>query len=394
MNNSGNINQGKTPDHLAFIPPPVLTDETANPVRTVGISKKEVYYTDSLARDVQEKAQRGTSLNTIPPPNAQSMGVSGAAGTGNLFLTPNPLVAFFINFNELSRTLRDMSIMQANISLMEMGLILDLAKGEAEQILKAAKAESKMYIAAAVASFTEGATSLISGSISFGVDWKASKQLKADKKTSVSEASQAKTDVTQPKIDNNIAKTKLNSAEANLQNSRADLDNARSTYLKDPSKENKQQVKDAKQKVTNAETDVNNANKDYRTSQRNLDKAEARYENAKRESENFDAHYLEKRQGLVQTATFKLQMFNQFINKMTDAAANLVKAGAALEKGQAEAEQKMLAAYQQTANRMLGNLDESRKANSQFIAELMRMLQQFSDQAKKSGGTITAAAAA
>lgn len=393
MTNSGNIgnrSQG-SPDSIPaepmiFIQPPKDTDAH----KTKGAQPND-YYADTQASDgmLSEKVS-GKHLNNIPPPNAQisgntqTTGVVGNAGNGNPFLAPNPLVAFFITFTELSNILRELTMAQEQINLIEMSIINDLASGEAAQILTAAEAEKNMYYASAASSFAEAGVSMGQALATTRAEKSAENQLNKQKTDLKTEVETSKTNLNTAEGELNTAKTTVKTSKQNLEKAEKNLEAAEK--LDNTKLENREKVKAARAEVQEAENNLKVADDDKREKSWKVNKAENRLETAKRDLENHDIHYIENRQRLVQSSTFKMQMWSQACSKLTDAFANVAKASLAMQKAQAEAIQKMMSSYQQTAFKVIEAI--TRKESSQMIADLFQQLRKFSDDAKKLGGSI------
>ena len=85
-----------------------------------------------------------------------------------------------MNFDELSTILMQMSNAQEKVTLLEMSIVQDLGLGEAQQILNAATAEQKMYIAQAVSDFADMGSSLVQTIGSASASYKANKELSTE----------------------------------------------------------------------------------------------------------------------------------------------------------------------------------------------------------------------
>lgn len=388
---------------------------------------RQTYYDDSVASSGTQQKEAATSttdLDSVPPPDdvnsstkststtsttsststASTTPIAGPSGGGNPFLAVNPLVAFFMDFNEIANILRQMTNAQANLAIIEMGITNDLAHGEAQQIILAAKAESKMYMAAAISSFTEAGVSLATGLGSFAAETRADSQM--------SEASAAK-------------KQNVQDAEVDTAQKKQQMEEAQNAYKAEASVPDKQaEVRSAREKVKQVEEDptsspneINKAKKNLQQKQRELEAAkqadkdnasvaakkkemertetdyeesQSRLNKAQREKQEFDAKFMETRYGLGQNRTLQIQMAGQFLSKSVDGVANLIKSIETMKKGQAEAIRALYQAYEQNALKQIDALNSAKSENSKMISELFQLLRKFSDDERKLGGSLTA----
>lgn len=379
---------------------------------------RQTYYDDSVASSgTQEKdaSTSTTSLDTMPPPDdvdhastasttsattTQSTAVAGAPGAGNPFLNANPLVAYFIDFNNIAVMLRQMTNSQAHLTVLEMGITNDMAHGEAQKILEAAHAESKMYLAAAITSFTEAGVSLATGLGSFAAERAADKQMESASQSKQTAVDDAQTNVQTRQNELTTARQNYEdtaqtpAAQKKLQEAKkaADADPENTTG----SHEKLQEARDNLEKAKLADKDnqvVRDHKNNLEKAEQNVDESQSQLKKAQRDKEEFQAKFLETRYSMSSSRTFRLQMAGEFIKKSTDGAANIVKSIETIEKGQAEAIRALYQSYQQNAQRMIDSLNSARSENSKMISELFQLLRKFSDDTRKLGGTLTAQSA-
>lgn len=359
----------------------ITMQEFTQPLKTPPVGQG--YYTDTAGTQsdkyIGEIDKLIKHLDAMPAPATmldETNDLEGPNGLKNLFLLANPLVAFFMVFTEMANTLRQMALVQAHLTIMQMDIVMDLAKCEAHQIIEAANAESKMYIASAVASFAEAGAFAAQGIATLHADRMASKQLDkegAEKNTDFKNKTQARTEAQEAYTNSGAATPK---AEKNLAEVKA---------RQPPAKE--KEVQDAEAELTDAKRE-DGKNEKISAAKKKLDEKEEDYRISKADKEKFDAHYAERKQAAIQHTIIYAQAFSQSSAKFLDGAMNIWKSQLVLQKAEAEALQKMLGAYEQLALKMLDNLNNARQEDSKVISELMSQLRNFSDTARKLGGSI------
>lgn len=351
------------------------------------------YYTDSTSSAAtQERTltpeQSKNLLNHIAPPNVQMTGISGTAaqeGTGNPFLRPNPLVAFFMTFTEISNTMRQMTNAYAQLTILQMTMTNELGKGIAAEILRGAQAEHDSYMAAAIADFTQAGVALIQGAAQFKAKGSAQKQLDKQResmeKRTYGEKSADGKDYTVKGTEQKLADAKIGktNAEKAVENAEYNLRNAEKNY------ENGQSTHD---KVRAAQKEVETQEKNLYDTSRKLDEAEYQHDKNVKALDKFEEDYAGALEGATQNKMYSIKMSGDFVSKAIEGITNMMRAGYALEKGQAEAMQKLMEGYQQNANKTIDLLNNMKSENSRLIGDLMQQLRGFSDQARQLYGTI------
>ncbi|MBN9377393.1 MAG: hypothetical protein BGO14_09875 [Chlamydiales bacterium 38-26] len=353
------------------------------------------YYTDSTSSAAtQERTltpeQSKNLLTHIAPPNVQMSGISGTAaqeGTGNPFLRPNPLVAFFMTFTEISNTMRQMTNAYAQLTILQMTMTNELGKGIAAEILRGAQAEHDSYMAAAIADFTQAGVALIQGAAQFKAKSSAQKQLNQQResmeKRTYGEKDASGEKIINPGTEQKLADAKIGktNAEQAVKNAEHNLRNAEKNYANDKSTDSRKAVREAQKELDTQERKL------YDTS-RKLDEAEYQHDKNVKGLDKFEEDYAGTLEGATQNKMYSIKMSGDFVSKAIEGISNMMRAGYALEKGQAEAMQKLMEGYQQNANKTIDLLNNMKSENSRLIGDLMQQLRGFSDQARQLYGTI------
>lgn len=411
MTNSGNIgNQGQTPSFKGFLPPPLSAFTSPSAIAAKGTTGTgttgttgttatgpigQGYYADTQSSVQVGGKPAANYLNNIPAPNAQASGTSGSKGGGNPFLDPNPLVAFFIDFNEIANIMRQTTMAQEQTSLIEMSLVNDLASGEASQIITAAQQDALMYTATAVSSFVEAGA--------------AGAQLVGQGMARNSTSNEMSTEQTE--VDENVstAQTNLNNvteledadnanttAQTNLQAKQAAVVDSQTNPVGNSPEEQAANTNQKTQEFTEAQTQADAANDRLVKAKQNfkdndidsVDSAQQKLKKAQTAQQQFKANYATNYQHKLSDKTWYHQMVSTMITKGVDAGANAAKAWLTVHKSLAEAQQKMMSAYMQNAFKMIDTLNKAQQENSSMVADLFRQLQKFSDDDRKLGGSI------
>lgn len=341
------------------------------------------------------------NLNNIPPPNSSAGSVPGNAGLGNLFLEVNPLVAFFIDFNEIANTLRKLSLVQAQIVILQLAIANDLALAKASAILAAAKADYISNIAAAVASFAEAGVALVQLGASFRAGSEAEETFDTEETNLKTRVNNEEKNVEDADNELGEADTNRNSARAHVADAERNLANAEKTYgdleKKGAADEDldaaHNEVVKAKAELKNAQEDLEDANVDYRNAQKHANKEQEDLETAKKELDNFKIHRTEKQINYQQSLTQNRQLVGQVFTKLIAGVADLIKAKEALDKGLANAREALFSSYEQAVYKQIDLVNGDRSSNEKEIADIFQLLRNFSDQEKKFA-TLTAQAAA
>lgn len=354
----------------------------------------QAYYTDSTGVSATADAKLTAAesrdlLSKIPPPNAQSVGVSGSIGMGNAaaasaptglgnpFLSANPLVAFFMTFNEISNTLKRLSMAQADLSILQMTAATDLSHGIANNILNAAEAEKGMYIASAVASFVEAGTSIMQGMANFKARGAAAKDLQKQNANLKAKAYDGPNS-SEAKLNKAIDNQK--DALSNVKAKQAEL--AKAKLDKDP---------DA---IAQAQSNLDDAKFTHRRAMTKTDDADYEHNKNVKEIEKKEDSYLTDLDNATQQRMTTMNMATTFTNKSIDGMVNLIKANLVMVKAQAEAEKEVMSAQQQNLLKTMDLLNNARNENSKLIGDLMQQLRAASDMERKLGGSLGPAAAA
>jgi hypothetical protein len=393
MTNPGNIGgHGQSASDPGLVPPglmppnrtdaPTTTGKVSSPTDVQSLQQAlEAYFMDTITSGGSQVngKQVVNYLNNIPPPNAQTSGTSGTSGSGNPFLAPNPLVAFFMTFQEIASVMRQNNNALAQLTLSIMSMIIEQGQAQAQQTLTAANAEASGDIAMAVSSFTEAGVAIVQAGVQAGMSKTASSEL----------------DSTEADLDSNVNKAQddLTEAQNSLKTSQEKLDLQRAN-VETQTNQLAQLEQDGSSTVTQTKI-VSDANQDltsqHRQVMRNQDIVQNKQDaldQANQAKIKFKTTRQEQQQAAVQSLTFKVQMAGQFVSKAVDGAANIVKATAALQKGQADAYKELLASYIQNDNKTLDLLIGNRQANSQMVSDLFQQLRKFSDDERKLGGSI------
>lgn len=400
MPDQGNVgsqmpNQDNT---LSFKPFTVANDgsiATTPSVNKEALTPTSTYFTDTQSATGTTPGGKPVtnSLNTIPPPNAQAAGVSGAAGEGNAFLVPGALVAFFMEFNELATIERQTSLAQEQETLMQMAMSNSLTSGMANEIITAANFEQGSLISSAAASFVDGAASLSMGIAQSRAEAAGEGQLDSEESTLNTQLDSDQADLETAR--GNITDTEFQETNNNLNKAQDNL-NEEETKMEqlDPSspegKAQQAKVDEAKEQVENAQEKLQTQKKKLsKEDQNTLNKAEEKVKTSEKDLQHFQNHRLEKLQSMVQFTIGKTQAYSQALSKMISAFSSSANAVLVTYKARAEAMLKMMENYQQTTFKMMDTLNSARGDNSKMIADLMQQLRNFSD-AEKKFGTLTA----
>lgn len=388
MTSQGNIkNQDQGPDSISYIPPPQTDFTNIKHTEIQAEEAAKLYYTDTQSEDtpitgrnIVKVSKRFTKyyLNSVPPPNAQAAGVAGAAGAGNPNLSVNPLVSFFMSFNKLANILRELTAAQEKANLVEMSLVTDLAQGEAEQIKNSAQQEANMYIATAATSFAEAGASM------------------GQFLTSLRARSKANLEVTAKETELNENIKGIDGTEPTMKKAEAELTKAQQAQDKIEQRINGKTLTSKEEQAFGGKTDEKlnqdliQARSNTKDAQEDYEEKKGYHEDAVREQRKFLRNKDEEYRNAVSIRTDQLNAAFQAFSKTTDALSNVLKRGFAIEKGRADAIQKMMSAYQQTAYKMMDTLQNAKSENTKMISELMQLLKQFSDAAAKTNSSITA----
>ena len=293
-----------------------------------------------------------------------------------------------MNFDELSTILMQMSNAQEKVTLLEMSLVQDLGLGEAQQILNAATAEQKMYIAQAVSDFADMGASLAQTIGSASASYKANKELNANEDNLSGNVNKASGDVTTEEQNVQAAKQSVQDAENQLNEAQQDK-----AYY-DSGKGNQNTIDEDKMQADKA---VQDARDNLKQQQANSDAATDKLETAKdnqskaqKELDNFKLNRERTKDKIIGDKTMILQTSAQAFTKAISASSKLYSATMTLEKGQAEALKTVMSTFLTTATKMIDSSNSNIEANHKMVSDLMQALQQYSNNAKKLGGSLTA----
>ena len=177
------------------------------------------------------------------------------------------------------------------------------------------------------------------------------------------------------------AKIGKTNAEQAVKNAEHNLRNAEKNYANDKSTDSRKAVREAQKELDTQERKL------YDTS-RKLDEAEYQHDKNVKGLDKFEEDYAGTLEGATQNKMYSIKMSGDFVSKAIEGISNMMRAGYALEKGQAEAMQKLMEGYQQNANKTIDLLNNMKSENSRLIGDLMQQLRGFSDQARQLYGTI------
>ncbi|WP_166158356.1 hypothetical protein [Neochlamydia sp. AcF84] len=416
---SGNIT-GQSQGGGVYLPPSdsgAVPAAGANPAAKAVAQPNQAYYTDSTSTGKEAVSAKHTRnlLAHIPPPNAQAAGVSESSGTGNPFLRPNPLVAFFMNFTEISNVLRQMTMAQEKITLSQMSMINELAKGQAQQILQAAEKESKMYMASAIACFMEAGVSLGQAAMQFRVNRNTDKEMELQKKTYKDEATRLKghkasakqyyDEVSGQHTASEMKVKQMRDADKNVADARKNLKDAKQGGSREGITASEQKLKDAEAqrdiayggqlkvdqraaKLKEAEAESLRSSEESLSAKRDLNRANHESETANYELEKFNTSYFMTHANSVSNKMMIFNMTSTMLNKSTEGLMNLWKSELVVEKAQAEALKAMMDAYIQNAFKTVDLMNNAKSENSKLIADLMQQLRKFSEDERKLGSSV------
>ncbi len=366
----------------------------------------QTYYADTQSSGgFQTSGKLNTNnLAQITPPGTNTHSVPGRSGEQNLFLGSNPMVAFFMDMDEMAQVLIKTDLLQATLLILEMAITNNLAQGKAAAILQSANADYTSHIAAAVSSFAQAGTALVQMGQTWNAENEADEMITNQKnglQTSL-DTENENVDDAQDELDEN--EEALNAAQANVNSAENELEDSQNTLkaLKeveggaapDDIESAQNEVTKAQRKLKAADTDLENANEDFRAAKRHLSEAQGKLQDAQSAQDDFAVHEQEKRQNFIQSKTQETQLASQFINQMINGFSEVIQADAALTKGASDATVALYSNYEQNAFKMMDQLIAQIGSNSKMVADLMQMLRNFSDQEKKLGGSLTAQAAA
>ncbi len=361
--------------------------DTTQSTGTQASNASSTYYTDTQSGGQKIQGKLASNyLNKIPAPNSQ---ISGSSNNDtNPFLRANPLVAFFMNFDELSTILMQMSNAQEKVTLLEMSIVQDLGLGEAQQILNAATAEQKMYIAQAVSDFADMGSSLVQTIGSASASYKANKELSTEENRLKGNVDDAGDTVTTEEKNVQAAKQSLQDAENQLnqaQQDKAYYDSGKGkqeTIDEDKMQANKS-VQEARDNLKQQQATADAATDKLETAKDNQSKAQ-------KELDKFKTNREQTKDRIISERTMVLQMSAQALTKGISASSKLYSATMTLEKGQAEALRTVMSTFLTTATKMIDSANSDIQANHKMVSDLMQALQQYSNNAKKLGGSLTA----
>lgn len=315
-----------------------------------------------------------------------------AAGRGNPWLTPNPLVAVQIAMMELYSIMRESNLGMAKYENTTMALTIQFAETAASLIIQSAEAEAHMAMLEAVAAGISMGASALSFGISAGSF--AHSQISGGKAIS-----QKETEIETQKPITDAKQKEYEAADAKYKPLKQEMDSLQEKKIKlqtelDDLKSGQSVSAGTKQRTeAQVQTELNEVTKKIDT-KKDLTASMEKERNIKFEEFKHSKEDLQRLEGeLSSLKNNQFQTFNNItqmagmLNQVFGQGAQAITKGLSIsdieEKGQAQARQQVVEALAQVIKQSGQSVDESQRQGRELMNSLIQALDKVSEMMHK-----------